>query len=271
MTSVQKLEMKIVALTSLCVDIYPEKDEVYVGGNSLNFASQCKLLGCKYVSIIGAIGNDNWGKLIEAHLDKLRIDRSKLYKIEEPTASNKIFINNEGDRYFKEDSWNGGAFDVFRLSDKDWNSLTNSAIIAMPAGDPNLKELLNRRNENQLIVVDFLDYLGIDVIREFIDDIDIVFLSRKEAMFQELQELSVEKEKMIVATLGAKGSIAFFGNKVYHQEAIEVENIVDTTGCGDAFQAAFVIEWYQTQDIEKALQKGALAAKKVLNFMGGVQ
>lgn len=263
--------MKIVALTSLCVDIYPEKDKVYVGGNSLNFITQCKLLGCKDVNVIGAIGNDRFGKLIENHLDKLKISHSKLYKIKEPTASNKIFINEDGDRYFKEDSWNGGAFDAFRLSENDWNSLTDSTILAMPAGDPNLKELLNQRNENQLVVIDFLDYLGIEVIREFIDDIDIVFLSGKEEMLNELQELSTEKGKMIVATLGAGGSVAFFDNKRYYQEAIKVERIIDSTGCGDAFQAAFIIEWYQTNDIKKALYKGALAAKKVLCFIGGVQ
>ena len=55
------------------------------------------------------------------------------------------------DRYFKEDSWNGGAFDKFRLSKSDWDSLSDSKIVAMPAGDPNLKELLKRRKKGQLM------------------------------------------------------------------------------------------------------------------------
>lgn len=263
--------MKIIALTSLCVDIYPEKDKIYVGGNSLNFATQCKLIGLKDVSVIGAIGNDKFGKLIENHLDKLKINRSKLYKIKEPTASNKIFINKKGDRYFKADSWNGGAFDAFRLSESDWNSLTDCTILAMPAGDPNLKELLKHRTKNQLVVIDFLDYHGIEFINKFINDIDIVFLSGKKEMLDELQELSAKKRKMIVATLGAGGSVAFFDDKRYYQEAIKVEQIIDSTGCGDAFQAAFVIEWFHTRNIKKALHKGALTAKKVLSFVGGVQ
>ena len=57
----------------------------------------------------------------------------------------------------------------------------------MPAGDPNLKEFLNHRNENQLIVIDFLDYLGIEVIREFIDHIDIVFLTTKNIFKKQLK------------------------------------------------------------------------------------
>ena len=263
--------MKITALTSFCVDFFPELDKIYVGGNSLNFAAQCKLLGCGNTSIIGAIGKDRFGKLIENQLDKLKVDRSRLYAIDAPTASNKIFINEKGDRYFKEDSWNGGAFDTFRLSEEDWNSLTDSTIVAMPAGDPNLKELLRRRNQNQLIAIDFLDYLGIDFIKEHIDHIDIVFLSGKEALLNGLEELSFQTGTLIVSTLGAKGSVAFFENKRYYQEAIEVNKIVDTTGCGDAFQAAFSIAWVKTKDLKQSMQAGAIAASKVLSFVGGVE
>ena len=263
--------MKITALTSFCVDFFPELGKIYVGGNSLNFATQCKLLGLDNVSVIGAIGEDKFGEQIENHLERLNIDYAHLYKIDEPTASNKIFINEKGNRYFKEDSWNGGAFDKFRLSEKDWNTLADSIVVAMPAGDPNLKELLKRRNENQLIAVDFLDYLGIDVIKEHIDNIDIVFLSGNEDMLDDLQELAFQKNKLIVATLGAKGSIAFFEEKKYLLEAIKVDKIVDTTGCGDAFQAAFSIEWIKTKDVEKSLKAGSIAASKVLRFIGGVE
>ena len=143
-------------------------------------------------TIIGAIGNDRFGKLIEKQLDKSNINRSRLYRINEPTASNKIFINEKGDRYFKENSWNGGAFDKFRLSENDWNSLTDSKIIAMPAGDPNLKELL--KDEIKTIGNLTFRLSRIDFIKEHIDNIDIVFLSGKDDMLDELQTLSYQKK-----------------------------------------------------------------------------
>ena len=263
--------MKITALTSCCVDFFPEQDKVYVGGNSLNFATQCRRMGLDNTSVIGAIGQDRFGGLIEQHLDKSKINRSRLYRINAPTASNKIFISEDGDRYFKADSWNGGAFDEFRLSDEDWKYLETQDIIAMPAGDPNLKDLLSKRHKNQLIAIDFLDYHTLQFIEELIDNIDITFLSAKEEMLDSLEKLSLQSGKMIVATLGAKGSVAFWNKSTYYQEAIEVENIVDTTGCGDAFQAAFVIEWYKSRDIKKALSIGSVAASKVLTYMGGVE
>lgn len=263
--------MKITALTSSCVDFFPEQDKIYVGGNSLNFATQCKLSGIENVSVIGAVGNDGYGQLIECHLDKSGINRSHLYRIEAPTASNRIYINTDGDRFFKADSWNGGAFDIFRLSEDDWNHIRNSSLVAMPAGDPNLKELLKRRNRNQLIVIDFLDYFGIDYIEDNIDNIDIAFLSGKNEILEDLRELSTRSGRMIVSTLGAKGSVAFFKGKKYFHKAIEVDVIVDTTGCGDSFQAAFSIEWLKTKDIYKSLKTGSEAASRVLKFIGGVE
>jgi fructoselysine 6-kinase len=262
--------MKITALTSCCADLYPELDKIYVGGNSLNFATQCKLSGVSNVSIIGAVGHDRPGELIMHHLDKWDINSTHLYRIEKATASNKIFIDKHGDRYFKKDSWNGGAFDAFRLSEDDWKFLEDSDIVAMPAGDPNLAELLKRRRD-QLVIIDFLDYFKLDYIEKFIESIDITFISANEEMLDNLHALSIKSGRLIVATLGSKGSVAFDGQSSYFQKAIDVEEIIDSTGCGDAFQAAFSIARCSGANIEKSLLEGALAAKNVLGFTGGVQ
>ncbi|MDF1699226.1 MAG: PfkB family carbohydrate kinase [Saprospiraceae bacterium] len=263
--------MKITALTSCCVDVFPEQNKMYVGGNSLNFATQCKISQIDEVALIGGIGKDEYGNQIINHLKKMQLDHSRIYRIDAPTASNKIFIDDQGDRYFKADSWNGGAFDAFRLSESDWSALQDSSIVAMPAGDPNLAELLKRKNPSQLVVIDFLDYFGLEDITHHIKNIDIVFLSGKETMLNDLNVLSQKSGKMIVATLGAKGSIAYFNNNTYIQKAIAVDQIIDTTGCGDAFQAAFSIAWVRTNSIHRALEAGALAASKVLGFVGAVQ
>jgi fructoselysine 6-kinase len=263
--------MKITALSSHCVDFFPEQKIVLVGGNSLNFATHCKKSGINDVTVIGAVGKDSFGKLIENHIEKYNISRRYIYHLDFPTASNKIFVNEKGERYFKSDSWNGGAFDAFRLSEKDWNVVESSDIVAMPAGDGNLNTLLKRRNSHQIVIVDFLDYHTLEHIENLIERIDITFLSAKEEMLNALENLSKASKKMIVATLGAKGSVAFYQNQRYYQKAIEVAEVVDTTGCGDAFQAAFVIDWYKKRNIESALQQGAILASKVLSYRGGVE
>lgn len=263
--------MKITALTSCCVDFYPESAAVFVGGNSLNFATQCKISDVDDVSIIGGIGKDPFGDQIARHLENANIDHTRVCRMQAPTASNKIYISEEGDRYFKADSWNGGAFDEFRLSLEDWDYLQGRNILAMPAGDPNLEELLKRRNSKQLVVIDFLDYFTIDFIAAHLANIDVAFLSGKKEMLNDLEKLARASGTMIVATLGADGSVAFTKDQTIYQAAVEVDEIIDTTGCGDAFQAAFSIEWFKSQDIHRSLQSGAEAASRVLAFKGGVE
>lgn len=188
----------------------------------------------------------------------------------EPTASNKIFINDQGDRYFKPDSWTGGAFDAFRMSEEDWASIGDSRIIAMPAGDPNLNELLRRRNEYQLIVVDFLDYLGPDFMAQHLSRIDIAMICGKMEERDQYRELSLKYGKTVIATFGAEGSVAYDRGRSYNQEAIAVHKVVDTTGCGDAFLASYCLEWARSGDIRKALRSGATTASQVLTYKGGV-
>ena len=262
--------MKITALTSFCVDIFPEQGKTYIGGNSLNFATHCQLSGVSEVQVIGGTGRDQGGQLIRKHLHDLSIDCARLYELDEPTASNQIFIDAQGDRYFKADSWNGGAFDAFRLSEEDWASISDSSLIAMPAGDPNLPQLVQKRTEQQVIVVDFLDYLGPDFMEQYLPGIDIAMISGKLEDVDRYQQLSAKYDKTIIATFGADGSVAFDGARRYDQEAIPVTEVVDTTGCGDAFLASYCMEWMHGKDIQKSLYAGAVAASKVLTYVGGV-
>jgi fructoselysine 6-kinase len=75
---------------------------------------------------------------------------------------------------------------------------------------------------------------------------------------------------VIVVTLGAKGSVGLLNGRSYHQPAIPVNHPLDPTGCGDAFQAAFVVSYWQTGAIEVALQQGAEQAAIVLQHYGAI-
>lgn len=263
--------MKITALTVCCVDYFPELNKTYIGGNSLNFATQCKKSGINEVSIVGAIGNDNFGKLIEHHLSAYNINKDHLYKTEYATASNRIFIAENGDRYFKPESWNGGAFDKFRLGNDDLEFLQKQDVVAINIGDPNLQTILKNKLQHQLLVVDFMDCREESRIIEIIDKIDICFVSADINQLKTLRQISDETGKKIIATLGAKGSVAFFEGESYSEDAPFVEEVIDTTGCGDAFQAAYTISWWKNKNIKAALKKGSEAAAKILTFTGACQ
>ena len=45
---------------------------------------------------------------------------------------------------------------------------------------------------------------------------------------------------------------------------------VDTTGCGDAFQAAFTVAWAGGASIKEALRAGARRAAEVVRYLGAI-
>ena len=67
---------------------------------------------------------------------------------------------------------------------------------------------------------------------------------------------------LLVATLGADGSVALLGGRVIRTPAVRVE-VVDTTGAGDAFRGGFVAGWLRQDaapDVELLLRQANAAA-----------
>ena len=57
---------------------------------------------------------------------------------------------------------------------------------------------------------------------------------------------------------------------MYEQKIIP-NKIVDSTGCGDSFQAGFVSEYLISKDIIKSLENGANKASKTVSHIGGIK
>lgn len=262
-------KVKIVAMASCCMDVYPETQKTYIGGNSVNFAYQCKRSGVEAVSVVGCVGTDDYGEQINEYLCKHNIDISHLYVHEGMTASNRIYISSKGDRYFKPDSWNGGVYQSFELSHEDWNFVKKHDIVAIPSLDPSFQKVLTQ-SANIKIVVDFLDTRDLGLLEQIFLKTDIAFLSGNEKLVSDVSANVKAASTPVVITLGSEGSLAFLEGKSYFQEALPVDCVVDTTGCGDAYQAAFTVTWYQEQCIKKAQRSGAKAAAKVLAYVGAV-
>lgn len=73
--------------------------------------------------------------------------------------------------------------------------------------------------------------------------------------------------KLVVVTEGEKGSYAYLNGKIFHQSAIKIEAIVDTTGAGDAYTSAFISEYLKSRDVKKSMEKAAhYSAKNLLKI-----
>jgi len=261
--------MRFIAMTVCCVDIYEVLNTECVGGNSLNIATQYINSNVKHVSVLGAVGKDTYGALVKKHLENNQIDTSHLYALKGRTATNRIYIDEKGDRYFLPNSWDGGVYESFRLSQEDWDFVNTHDVIAICAHDPNFIELTKKKSTSIKLVADFLDRRDFENMQELIPYTDISFISGDDTVVENLKHLTKEFNILIVVTMGAHGSKAVFNGNVYFKEPVPVEDVVDTTGCGDAFQAAFCVSWFKNQNIMEALEAGSLAASFILTHFGG--
>jgi fructoselysine 6-kinase len=261
--------MKIVAMTVCCVDIYPQKQITGIGGNSVNFATQCVRSGVKQVAVLGSVGNDGHGAAIRRHLVKHLIDVSHLHTLPGSTASNDIYLTDTGETYSLPDSWRGGVYQEYRLSTEDWDFVRSHDIMAVISVDPNFRETLRQLTPANKLVVDFLDTRDFDLIEEAVPKIDLAFISGDAAVVERLTVLSKRVDILIVVTLGSEGSVAIRNGEPCYHKAVPVETVVDVTGCGDAYQAAFTIAWFENRGLKAALEAGSLAASRILGHVGG--
>ena len=100
--------------------------------------------------------------------------------------------------------------------------------------------------------------------------IDIAYFGGTPDMADDLAKVARASRGLIVLTLGAAGSMAFAGDRIYKQPALPIERVVDTTGCGDAFQAAFTASYFHSRDVVSSLWAGATLGREAARTFGGV-
>ena len=263
--------VKVLAMTCCCVDVYPELEKVTVGGNALNLAANCAKSGKVKAYLMGNIGTDAYANEIKKVVDSFGIQREHLYEVEGESANHIIHISESGDRYFKENSWTNGAYATFKITSVDEQFMKEMDGIATTVFEPEFQHILEiKRTSDFVLSVDFHDERARRDWETYFDAIDLFFISGVEEDLSILKEWSTRYQTVFVATLGAHGSIAYQAGKEYRCEAIPVETIVDTTGCGDSYQGAFLVEYLMSQNILKAMQAGSEAAAITLTFVGGI-
>lgn len=261
--------MKVLCFSVAALDYFPLLKKSFAGGNSLNQAVRFSLSGTTS-AFIGALGTDDSGKQILKLLEKAQVDTSHTYSVLGNTASNQIIDDEDGERFGVEGAWNSGVYDDFVLSESDWKYAKDFDIWATHANGKNFEEALKRKTDKNFLVVDFLHFNTYELLEKGLDNINIAYFGGTPDMEEPLCKISKKTKTIIVLTLGAKGSIAFENGNKHTHVALPLEKVIDTTGCGDAFQAGFTSEYYKTSSIPQALRKGAEQGKLAASHPGGV-
>lgn len=268
----QEVNMKnLVALPCICVDIFDGTTVIRPGGEALNFAVHASSFNEINTILLGPIGQDSYAKCIMDSIAEKKIDTTHL-RIENNmrTANNRTYLSAEGDRYYKEDSWDGEILDKFRLNKDELNIVANSDVVFTYFGVSCFDQIIHEKKKgNFKLAVDFDVVRNISEVEKYAPYIDYSLMSGDESIVCEIEKISKKHDGLFNITMAERGSVTFCRGKRYRVPAKDVKEVVDSTGCGDSYHAGFVCSHVINGDVIKAMNVGSELAAETLGHYGG--
>ena len=264
-------KIKLTALPCICADVFYGTDIIRPGGEALNFAAHASHFKNVDVTLLGIVGKDKYAEVIMDSIETLAFDKDHI-RIDEryPTANNMTYLTASGDRYYKDDSWNGQILDNIVLNDNEIKILSESDVVFVHFLASCFSQIIElKKTSGFKLAVDF------DVYRDFADMerlapyVDFFMISGSEELLPKFKELSNKYRCLFNVSLAEHGSVTYFNGQEFKVQAVKVESIIDTTGCGDSYHAGFVCSYMLENNIEKAMNVGSEIAAETLKHYGG--
>jgi fructoselysine 6-kinase len=268
--------LRVVSVGECTTDHYLDLKKQFVGGISLNFAVNCRRSGAESVSLVSRIGNDH-STVILQKLEHEGIDVTHVSIKTGETARQNIVLTASGERIFPPGGYQIGVLDGYHLNEADLRFVQQHNVLTsalFQQVEPLFRQVMESLLFEGWRIADFLDLSDyskdIGVIERLHERLKIAFISGGQELMERLRPLSRVTQCLIVITLGAEGSIALVKGEPLYQPPLKVTNVVDSTGCGDAFQAGFTVSYWREDDVRRALQFGARQAARVLQHYGAI-
>ena len=263
--------IKLVALPCLCVDVFDGTNEMRAGGEALNFAAHASRFDEIKVSLLGAVGQDSYADCIMDSISNKNIDVSHV-RIEKNkvTANNRTYLTQNGDRYYKEDSWTGDIVDKMILNRDELEFVRKSDVIFVHFYAGCFKQIIDLKKSSSFkLAVDFLEYRDFEDMEKYAPYVDYFMISGEENLLSKFADFSNKYPGLFNMSLAEKGSVTYHNGKEYAVPADEVTEIIDTTGCGDSYHAGFVCSHMINGDICEAMKVGTQFATETLSHFWG--
>ena len=239
-----------------------------VGGSGWHLALTGKALGCQS-SIMASVGNDNLGQHLLSILDKHNINFQGI--ISEKTQEYSSIIKDGVPVSFSATLDNIPTEQVINCFDKK-KPQYDILIVGYMSYDVLSFVLQERKkNLNALFVLDMSDsILSIpnDKIVEYLSEFDIVTMNTHEAetlanklnvSVEQFLEMVNSKQNMLFVT--SISSVKYIVNKqINTYKFTQLNNVIDTTGAGDAFAVGVAVGKHKKMSIDKILCQAIYSA-----------
>jgi sugar/nucleoside kinase (ribokinase family) len=219
---------------------------------------------------VGAVGDDEKADWVLMTLKKHGVDTSAMQKVQGvPTSASILNVRPNGDRPALHMR---GASDHFDVSEAAYEHVFNAPIIHLGGtgllkkldGEPSTRLLAEAKRRGRIVTFDLIatDAHTISIVKPLLPYIDYFMPSIEEA--RDLSGKNSAEDcanamldagaKACVFTMGPDGAFFADASGTRKQSAAYDIEIVDTTGCGDAFDAGFIAALHHKMDLETSLR-----------------
>jgi len=106
---------------------------------------------------------------------------------------------------------------------------------------------------------------GVDIV---VADEDEVAALVQQASFEDALESLQDYDNLFAITRSEKGSVIVHGDEQIVQAATPVDDVIDTTGAGDAYTAGFLYGWVNDKSLAECAKIGTFCGSTVIQQLG---
>ena len=255
------------------------------GGSVANTIAGVANLGGQ-AAYIGRVAEDQLGRIFVHDMQSLGVDvRLTPATDGAPTARCYVLITPDGQRTMQ--TYLGACIELSQ-ADVDAQTVGEPQLILLegyvwdtPHGQAAVNEAMHiAAGKDTAIALSLSDSQCVDRHREafmnaIVNHASIVVADDTEAMrlfevdtFDEAVEKAAEVDCLFALTRSEKGSVIVNRAERIIQDAYPVDEVIDSTGAGDAYAAAFLYGWVSGQTIKDCADLGSYAGAAVIQQVG---
>lgn len=239
-------------------------------------------LGMK-ASLVGAIGGDDMGMLLESMLKRQGVDTTRLqHRTDLPTAATMLAVNSNGDR----PNFHAiGATIMLEIDGPTEEFIVGSRFVHWGGvgtmltldGGRGAEILQKARAKGATVTCDFIAPQPgtLDAIKTILPHVDYFMPSLEEAMAIAGTTTPEDTARYFldcgtgacIFKWGAKGSLLATREGLKRIPAFRVD-VLDTTGCGDAYCAGFIAALSKGRDVEESCRFATAVSALVATGLG---
>ncbi|MGC5628339.1 carbohydrate kinase family protein [Georgenia sp. Z1344] len=238
------------------------------------------------IATTGVVGEDALGQFVRDQMTREGVDVSGLRSsAAAPTSASMLNIRRDGSRPALHVVGANGQISADDLGDSILEGIEHihlGGVGLMPGidGDTSVEFLRRAKDRGITVTVDLLptdggasDHAALDPILPLIDyilpsDDDSLLLTGAETYADAARWFLDRGVGTAIITLGAEGVSISSGDSIDVRYPTTTVDVVDTTGCGDAFAAGFIRGLLDGEPVEEAARLGMACGSLVATGLG---